>query len=193
MSNYFIFPKRSSDDEYFKCVQYVNCLPEVQHSFHTHVFRLWSPCFSTSLAVPCPPLFFFFPLSSSFLLSHSPLAAEFTSERSLCADWTEGELYKTYQNMGRVYLALARSVQSGRKISVTLTYFLWKKHVNQWIGVAAKSWHVYLWLLFFDEWCNIYVCASTGCSFGRNWLEMHSKFWNFTHRAAKINLINQIE
>lgn len=85
-------------------------------------------CFSTSLAMPFPPLF---SLSSSFLLSHSPLAVEFTIERSLCADWTEGELYKTYKNIGHIYLALTRSVQSVRKMLVTLSYYLWK---NTWIN-----------------------------------------------------------
>lgn len=92
------------------------------------------------LAWPCPPHLFFFFLSSS-------------AERSLCAAWTEGGLYDLWKP--RSCLAHPHKVRAVCQENVAdLHLLLVKTHVNQWFGVAAKPFHLYLWLLSFEEWCN---------------------------------------
>lgn len=66
--------------------------------------------------------------------------------------WIVQDLWKHRSYLPRSHKAC---VVCKKKVG-DLDLLLVKKHVNQWVGVAAKSIHVYLWLLFFDEWCYIY-------------------------------------
>lgn len=126
--------------------------PEVQHCFHTHVFRLWPLCFCTSHPC-CSHLFFSLLL---LLLPSLPLTTGCRVHHwgklvcRLDRGWLVQDLWE-HQS----YLARSHKVCAGCKENVDdLNLLLVKKDANQWIGVAAKSLHVYLWLLFLDERCN---------------------------------------